>query len=541
MGRGFAARSVRVGAWALLLAALGLVALAPTARADEAESSATASTFNDAYTAWPGYATTAAESAVPGAVPVSAPASAQTAWSAETESCALRQQGQSTFLYAVESGAVTKCNAATGAVLAQADLDAPAIGTCSFVDGVLLVPLTDGRLAAYDEDLTCAWVSDAGVASSVLGDREACSTAASGGGCAYVAFTAYGEGRSEVRIGAFSLVDGSLLWECGLDAACVVSEEASTPTLVYAESTGEDLAAGALLVTDGSAGVYLLDASTGEVRKAQQVEDGGCVASAAALSSGTAGLENGLVLATSNGSVQVWGVDDAGSLVASQAASIEDNLSGCAPVACNGHVLVAGESGSIYAVGLSSSIEESLQVTASIDTGAAQKICALLPVAYGDDARSMTLTVYALGMDGSLCGLTCDGADIQAATVQQLSGDTSTGTAVADEPYILRPHLCAPVVNRDGTLYICANGVLTAYAADADRAASTAVGGANGLDTIAGAMTGISLPNGAGLGVGVLIFAIGFGAYAHIRNGGGRRSHDEGLDEWRSRRGGGSR
>ena len=552
-------RPVRLGACTLLLAVLGLAAFAPKARADEAGAASTVaatSTFNDAYTAWPGYATTAAESAVPGAVPVSAPASAQTAWSAEAESCALRQQGQSTFLYAVESGAVTKYNAATGAVLAQVELDASAVGTCSFVDGVLLVPLTDGRLSAYDEDLTCAWTSDAGVTASVLGDWEGCSAAASGGGCAYVAFIACGEGRSEVRIGAFSMVDGSLLWERGLDDAGAASEEASTPVLVYVESASADAASGAdasnigsLLATDGSAGVYLLDASTGEVRETQRVAGEGCTASAVELPSGTAGLAGALAIASSEGSVQLWGVDTAGSLVCGPQASIEDDLSGCAPAVCNGSVLVAGESGSMYAVGLPSSIGESLQVEATVDTGAAQEISAILPVAYGDDARSMTLTVYAMGIDGSLYALTCDGVDIQTATVQQLAGDTSAtaaGSASADvadsdEAYILRPRLCAPVVNRDGTLYVCANGALTAFAADADRAASTAVGGSNGLDTIAGTMMGISLPNGAGLGVGVLVFAIGFGAYAYIRNGGGRRAHDEGLDEWRSRHDGGGR
>ncbi len=550
-------RSARLGAFALLLTALGLAAFAPEARADEASAESTAvatSTFNDAYTAWSGYATTAAESAVPGAVPVSAPASVQTAWSAEAKSCAVRQQGQSTFLYAVESGAVTKYNATTGAVLAQADLDASAVGTCSFVDGVLIVPLADGRLSAFDEDLTCAWVSDAGVTASALSDWESCSAAASGGGCAYVAFIAYGEGRSEARVGAFSLVDGSLLWERGLDAADVASEEASTPALVYVEGASADAASsassvGSLLATDGGAGAYLLDASTGEVRESQQAADEGCAASAVVLPSGTAGVAGALALASSNGSVQLWGVDTSGSLVCGPQVSIEDDLAGCAPVVCNGSLLVAGESGSVYAVGLPSSIDESLQVTASVDTGAAQEICAMLPTAYGDDARSMTLAVYALGIDGSLYALACDGVDIQTATMKQLAGDTSALTANSapadaadsDEAYILRPRLCAPVANRDGTLYVCANGTLTAYAADADRAASTAVGGANGLDTIAGTMAGISLPNGAGLGVGVLVFAVGFGAYAYIRNGGGRRAHDEGLDEWRSRHDGGGR
>ncbi len=557
MRRDMVVRSARLGAFALLLAALGLAVFVPEAWADEAgtESAAVAtSTFNDAYTAWSGYATTAAESAVPGAVPVSAPASAQTAWSAEAKSCAVRQQGQSTFLYAVESGAVTKYNAATGAVLAQTELDTSAVGTCSFVDGVLIVPLADGRLSAFDEDLTCAWLSNAGVTATALSDWESCSAAASGGGCAYVAFIAYGEGRSEARVGAFSLVDGSLLWERGLDAADVTSEEASTPALVYVEGASAGAASsassvGSLLATDGAGGVYLLDASTGEVRESQQAAGEGCAASAVVLPSGSAGVAGALALASSNGSVQLWGVDTSGSLVCGPQVSIEDDLAGCAPVVCNGSMLVAGESGSIYAVGLPSSIDESLQVAASVDTGAAQEICAMLPTAYGDDARSMTLAVYALGIDGSLYALTCNGVDIHTATVQQLAGDTSALTAGSapadaadsDEAYILRPRLCAPVVNRDGTLYVCANGTLAAYAADADRAVSTAVGGANGLDTIAGAMAGISLPNGAGLGVGVLVFAIGFGAYAYIRNGGGRRAHDEGLDEWRSRHDGGSR
>ncbi len=677
MRRSCMVRSARACAVAVMAAALGLSgAVAPisSAWAAETDSASLVSTFNDAYTAWSGYATTAAESAVPGAVPVTAPAAAQVAWSAEAESCALRQQGQSTFLFAVGRGAVTKYNAATGEVLAHADLDAKAIGTCSFVDGVLLVPLIDGRLAAFDEDLTCAWTSDTGVAESTLGDWEFCSAAASGGGCAYLTFVARGDGGSEVAVGAFSLVDGALLWGCSLDAVLSAGEEVSTPVLAFVDAEavsasegssegadsvaagssdagesadasegelsnqGEDSDGGAaseeanasgvglLLATDGSAGVYLLNASTGELRASRQAVSEGNVASAAVLPDDAVGLSKVLVLAGSDGSVQLAGVDNTGALVAGSQVSIEDDLAGCAPVACNGSVLVAGASGMVYQVEFPSSLDESLQVTASVDTGTEQEISAVLPVAFGDDARSMTLTIYANGIDGSLYALVCDGVDIQTAVVQQLSGDSSTSgltaseasddaadgttadevttggeattsegsaagandaaaagdatasaaddataagdtaesaandaTAVGDAtasaadealgadsaddiaPYVRLFHGAAPVVNRDGTLYTCANGQLTAYAADSERAASTAVGGANGLDTVAGSLAGISLPNGAGLGVGVLIFAVGFGAYAYIRNGGGRRAHDEGLDEYRSRRGGGSR
>ena len=51
---------------------------------------------------------------------------------------------------------------------------------------------------------------------------------------------------------------------------------------------------------------------------------------------------------------------------------------------------------------------------------------------------------------------------------------------------------------------------------------------------MASSLAGITLPNGAGLGVGVLVFVVGFAAYAYIRNRGGRSAQDEGLNEWRS-------
>ena len=74
------------------------------------------------------------------------------------------------------------------------------------------------------------------------------------------------------------------------------------------------------------------------------------------------------------------------------------------------------------------------------------------------------------------------------------------------------------------------------FAADESRTVNTPVGGSNSLDTLGASLAGVTLPNGAGLGVGALIFVVAFGAYALIRNRGGRRLTDEGLDTWRGRK-----
>ena len=86
-----------------------------------------------------------------------------------------------------------------------------------------------------------------------------------------------------------------------------------------------------------------------------------------------------------------------------------------------------------------------------------------------------------------------------------------------------------PVVNRDGAVVLQVGEAIVAFAADPARAVDTVVGGSVGLDTIAGVLTGITLPNGAGLGVGVAIFALAYGAYRSIRTRGIRRAP---RDEW---------
>lgn len=88
-----------------------------------------------------------------------------------------------------------------------------------------------------------------------------------------------------------------------------------------------------------------------------------------------------------------------------------------------------------------------------------------------------------------------------------------------------------PVINRDGSVVLQVGEAIVAFAADSARAVDTVVGGSAGLDTIAGVLTGITLPNGAGLGVGVVIFALAFGAYRYIRTRGIRRAP---RDEWES-------
>ena len=181
-------------------------------------------------------------------------------------------------------------------------------------------------------------------------------------------------------------------------------------------------------------------------------------------------------------------------------------------------------------------------------------------VAYGANAREATVELYAVTFEGELyrCQVATDGSSSALGKVELAwtsasdeafgesesaeSGASSLACYAAQAP----ASSAAPVVARDGAVYFCLadsdeNGNPSAGTArlivvspDSSRAVSTPVGGSEGLDTLASSLAGITLPNGAGLGVGVLVFAVGFAAYVYIRNRGGRRAQDEGLDEWRS-------
>ncbi len=562
-----------------VLAALCLQLNAPCIAAAETDSM-----FNASYTAYAGFASTAAESIVPGAVPVSAPASTATAWTAKAADAthetafALRQHGQTTYAYVVNGTSLVRMDAATGAESARVELSAAALGSCTFADDALVVATADGCVSAYDEDLNLAWISEA-VSGASAADWTSCSSIAYGAGCVFATSYSYADGQAEAQVAAWSSVDGSLLWERELGEFSAAREHASSPALFYTD--------GALVATDGGCGLYLLNVETGSVLDAQTVgaED---VATSAAL------MDDQLVVAASDGVVQLWEVADGG---INQTASVAlgADISRCVPIYAAGSIFVADAQGTLYQLTYDDTSADKLALKAQLEIASGQAIAALLPVAYGEKAASATLALYVQTLNGSLFYLVGDGVDISAATPELLAGvqaaesdavegDTAkndaidgdatakqdssqevdgtrgtteaqeaTGDSTADDSTAVGANsdrttnsasdaatataLSTPIVNRDGSLLAVVNGQVTMFAADENQAQATPVGGSNGLDTLATTAAGLSLPNGVGLGAGVLIFALGFGAYAWIRNGGGRRARDEGLDEWRSRGG----
>lgn len=577
-GRAVAA-AMRACVVAAVLAALCLQFTAPCIAAAETDSM-----FNASYTAYAGFASTAAESIVPGAVPVSAPASTATAWAAKTTDAthatalALRQHGQTTYAYAANGTSLVRMDAATGAESARVELSAAALGSCTFADDALVVATADGSISAYDEDLNLAWTSEAVSGAPAAGWTD-CSSIAYGAGCVFATFYLYSDGQAEAHVAAWSSVDGSLLWEHTLGEFFASRGHASSPALFYID--------GVLAATDGGCGLYLLDVETGSVVDAQAVGAEGVVTSAAL-------KDNQLVVAASDGTVQLWEVAD-GAINQTASVVLSADASLCAPVYAAGSIFVADAQGTLYQLVYDDTSADTLALKAQVEIVSGQAIAALLPVAYGEKASSATLALYAQTLNGSLFCLVGDGVDVSAAVPEFIAGvqtaesdvaesdtaksnaldgdvtesqdgsqeadgtrktaevpeatdDSTAGdsaavgtssnlTTTSTPDAATATALSAPIVNRDGSMLAVVNGQVTMFATDEDQAQATPVGGSNGLDTLATTAAGLSLPNGVGLGAGVLIFALGFGAYAWIRNGGGRRAHDEGLDEWRSRGG----
>lgn len=516
-------RAYALAAVVLLMA--GFASPAVARGADVAES-----TFNDPYTAWAGYASTAAAGAPVGAVPVMAPASDKVLWSADAGApcaAALRQRGQATYLYLLDKTSLTQYDATSGKVCKQVSLPAQSLGSCMFADSALMVPLADGRLAAYDEDLTSAWVSDEGVPLSVEGATwSSCSTPVYAEGCVFVTFSYRGNGCLETKVASFSSVDGSLLWqeELALPKGAlldgVATGEGALPAALYSQ--------GRLLVSGANSVAYLFDAASGKLLDSAATASAGLASCASSASAGAAGEGGALAVAASDGTVCLVEAADS-SLRIENPVSLGCALSSCAPVCVDDAVYVGGSDGSVYRLtrdGTALSLRADAQIPVC-----SSAINELLPVAYGEKASAMTLGVYAQAEDGSLFYI--EQANDFKASVQRIAGKEGTG----DEPFdaAAAPLSHALSVNRDGSVFTVSRGELTVFAADESRTVNTPVGGSNSLDTLGASLTGVTLPNGAGLGVGALIFVAAFGAYAVIRNKGGRRLSDEGLDVWRSR------
>ena len=516
-------RAYALAAVVLLMA--GLASPAVARGADVAES-----TFNDPYTAWAGYASTAAAGAPVGAVPVMAPASDKVLWSADAGApcaAALRQRGQATYLYLLDKTSLTQYDATSGKACKQVSLPAQSLGSCMFADSALMVPLADGRLAAYDEDLTSAWVSGEGVPLGVEGATwSSCSTPVYAEGCVFVTFSYQGNGCLETRVASFSSVDGSLLWQEDLALPKgalldgVAAGEGALPAALYSQ--------GRLLVSGANSVAYLLEAASGKLLDSAATASAGLASCASSASAGAAGEGGALAVAASDGTVCLVEAADS-SLRIENSVSLGCALSSCAPACVDDTVYVGGSDGSVYRLtrdGTASSLRTDAQIPVC-----SSAINELLPVAYGEKASAMTLDVYAQAEDGSLFYI--EQANDSKASVQRIAGKEGTG----DEPFdaAAAPPSHALSVNRDGSVFDVSRGELTVFAADESRTVNTPVGGSNSLDTLGASLAGVTLPNGAGLGVGALIFVAAFGAYAVIRNKGGRRLSDEGLDVWRSR------
>lgn len=545
----------RRAALAAAAGALACAAMPVTAHAEGAadDGAAVASTFAQPYAAWPGYATTAAESLAPGAVPVKAPASSEQLWShafdgtlhASNVGLALRQVGQSTFAYGVAEDRLVKVDMASGELVASAELPGGAFGgeSIAWADGVLLIPLQTGALAAYDEDLNQAWVSEAQTIAQKGASWLAASQVVSADGAAYVLYAkdAAGDSDGEGNRGgqrallvAYSLVDGSVLWTRWLERAeadaAVARHDVAwdvRPSLFHTES--------GLLACDGGAQLELI--STSGDALARQALPGGQEARGrmVRLPNGyfALGTDGGMcLLAAVNGDrvVVAAGDEGAGSIVPVRPAAVQDTAYFLAQESSGAMRLLAcgmleGSAGTLTVSEVKGSKELPLR--------AGEQPTSLLATVYGARAGEETVALY-IGTDrNAVYTVRLESGDALSSasvgTVRQGNGNGSVGQMLAD---------------RSGALCLAAHdshgrAALLALASNEAEAAATPVGGSEGLDTIGSALSGLQLPNGAGMGVGVLIFALGFGAYFAIRNRDGRTRTDEGLDEWR-RHGGGN-
>lgn len=579
-----------VPACALSAVAFPVMASPFQAAADNAPATQDAA-FHGAYTAWSGYSSTVEGSIVPGAVPVSAPVSAQASGLAtgSAASVLLRQAGQTDYVYAMAGDSVAKYAAGSWDKVDEVSLPAAACSGSSLavVDNALVAVLQTGQMAMMSEDLDIAWVSDAPVLPQGAAAWGAASQVVADGGSVYVALLALDQQGAPVGCEVISAasIDGGLFWQTGLGvdgAAAMIggvcaggSGKAASPSLMYVDNT--------LVVAPGDSTLSAIDPASAKATSSLQL-DGAILGRMALAPAGMTGLADGgpvLVVGTSAPTVYMVTFEQGKLAVASEcslgsAGGQALQLAPAAPVVLGGRAYFSATSafegeGSGYgaALGVQGGFcavdlvdEQGAPAIAYADSALDPRCIPAAPVAvaYGANAREATVELYAVTFEGELyrCQVATDGSSSALGKVELAwtsasdeafgesesaeSGASSLACYAAQAP----ASSAAPVVARDGAVYFCLadsdeNGNPSAGTArlivvspDSSRAVSTPVGGSEGLDTLASSLAGITLPNGAGLGVGVLVFAVGFAAYAYIRNRGGRRAQDEGLDEWRS-------
>ncbi len=471
---------------------------------------------DEPYTAWPGYATTAPVAIVPGCVPVSAPLSGGVAWRFPADAdgpVALRQIGSSTRAYALAGEAVVAIDAKTGERVAASDPFAP-VSPCSqmlFIDSALAVPEAGGAVALYTEDLERIAASPAPSDGTAWG----AAAVATDGAVLYAAFGAPGR----VRVVGLSGYDAQELWAVEYEA----EGNPPLPTLVA-------LADG-VAVVDGGPAVRLFSASDGAKRaefnlgspigaRVAPVYAGGHAESA-----GHARRCADAVLAgTSDGRLSL--LRDRDGLMEDARLDVGRDLADCAPVAAaRGGVWSADDAFIALDIQVSG---EGARIDAVGEVPAASPVAARgVACCRGASLPAAEVTVYAV-TEGGLQRIE-RAADGSCAVDTVCDASSVGGTP---DPWCS----AAPLVDRDGGLVLVGrSGDIIALEPDASRAVATDVGGHEGLDTVGAALSGIKLPNGVGIGAGALVLGGTFAAYALIRNRGGARDRDEGLDEWRAR------
>ena len=554
----------------LALAATPALARAKEAAADS-DAAARKSTFSDPYTAWAGYATTAEDGIVPGAVPVSAPASADLAWRADiageaasgastagaggdgasggsAAALAIRQIGMATYVYAATGSELVRIDISAGAETARAKLAAPvpARPAVAFAERLAVVPTASGGLVAFDEDLGLAWESDE-VAPSAGGFWGAASSVVSASGVACVSFVVRaGEERTEAGEGAadrgpecvlagFSLEDGSLLWALdGSSSGSGASPAAPAPALL---SAGERAVWSA-----GGPVVSLVDIVSGSV-VGEAVLDGDVSGRLACVPAGD-GADRFVTATPGSGgsmfSVRVLSASSEG-LRAGGACAVEGSLGAAAPVVAGGTAYLAATAGTredpaataptrLMAFDLASALQGGAPVEAGFADISEEPVSCLLATAFGEGTEDALCEVYALGESGGVSGARHRVGGLASGEIAELyrpdGGDGPGGAA-------------SLLANRDGVLVWCAGGSALALAPDDGLACATPVGGSEGVDTMMGALEGVTLPNGAGLGIGAILLAAVFGVHVAIRS---RVKIDDDLADRRGRgigRGGG--
>lgn len=601
-----AAAAVAVGA-VTPAAAWAAEGSAAAEAAESAESTATEEAqalFTSSFTAWEGYSTTSAASLVAGATPVKAAAANTVSWSLDAESegesasaaevklLALRQMGQTTYAYVAMGSALAKIDAETGTESARVDLTVSALrrAGAAFVDSVLVFPLEDGRLLAFDEDLNQAWESQVGPAAQGDGagaDALAASQVVGMDGIVYVAFSSDSAGAGADASGARTLTvmacsdyDGSALWIETYPIAASTDAGSSFATLA-APALFADASSDAILVSDGVSTLRAFQVnSEGTIENLQVTGLGDDVSrlQLAQLPALSAPARAGYSLAFA-ALDSAAGVARAG-LLAFADSSITEALavfeteaaglpSGLAAFDSYLQLVTASAGGDVMAHLLAVDADTGADANAgtpAITESAAVSLPVSLPLCdtpavsvRGTAADSATVDVLLTDASGQVARVSYDAAALGAGASMESSvlevaargtgssaGDAAVDAAVdaADataSAAALLQSPASPLVNRDGTaLFVAGRGSLLGepsslivLAADEATAVATPVGGADGLDTMGAAFTGTSSASTGGIGAGVLIFAVGFGAYAYIRNRGGRAKRDEGLAEWR--------